>query len=142
VSSLRLPVFFLLAVVCTLPCWATYPDAAFGVYTYTSSDLNVTLDWQLEQINVVVNGQKFTNVKSDADENGDNFGSEGTWPFLIVISKDELSESYIHLTLLMEKGFLKKVGALYYRREVTDVKTRQGHVTTSRVFDMKFKPAT
>lgn len=133
---------FCLLLLWTLPCFATYPDAAFGVYTYASKDLNVTVDWQLEQINVVVNGQKFANVKSDADENRDNFGSEGTWPFLIVVSTDESSERYLHLTLLMENGSLKRVGALYYQREITNPTTRQGRVTVSKVFEMKFRPAT
>lgn len=86
------------------------------------------LDWQVERINVVVNGQKFTNVKSDADENRDNFGSEGTWPFLITVSKDESSETYLHLTLLMENGLVKRVGALYYQREITNpTTTRSRH---------------
>ena len=141
-NALRSLIHLLLLTLWTLPCCATYPDAAFGVYTYASTDLNVSIDWQLEHINVVVNGQKFTNVKSDADENRDNFGSEGTWPFLIIVSKDESSQTYLHLTLLMENGAVKKVGALYYQWVITNPATGQGRVTLSRVFEMKFRPAT
>ncbi len=140
VGVLRWFVPLLLCGIWAMPCAATGPEAALGVYTYSSQDLAVKINWRLEQIDVVVNGQKFVKLDSDADENRDNFGSDGTWPFLIVVRKDSSTDAYLQLTLLMERGALKRVGALYYERKMSDQRTQRWHVTLSRVFEMQFKP--
>jgi hypothetical protein len=120
---------------------ATGPEGAWGKYSYRDKDLDIVFSWDIGGIkNVRVGGRTYAKVVSPEKENGDNFGSEGVFPFWVVIEETDKGSKRLDLLLLFENGKLKCVAGLYSQAELLSPSTKQSRVTRAKVFQLHFSP--
>jgi hypothetical protein len=70
--------------------------------------------------------------------NGDNFGSEGIFPFWIVIEETDKGSKRLDLLLLFENGKLKCAAGLYSQTELSSLPTKQSIVKRAKAFQLSF----
>jgi hypothetical protein len=120
---------------------ATGPEGAWGKYTYKDKDLSIAFSWDIDGIkNVRVDGRAYAKVVSAEKENGDNFGSEGVFPFWVVIEETDKGSKRLDLLLLFENGKLKCAAGLYSQTELSSPSTKQFRVVHAKVLQLHFSP--
>lgn len=125
----RSPLVFLLLLLFLFPCpsTATGPESAWGKYSYESKDLSLKFSWSMDGIkDVLINGHRYTQIVSAESENGDNFGSEGVFPFWIKFEDSTQELKRLDLLLFFSDGKLKCVSGLY--SDVAFSKTEQPQI--------------
>jgi hypothetical protein len=92
----------------------TGPEGAWGKYSYKSKDLSLEFFWTIDGIkDVRINGFSYRKIVSAESENGDNFGSEGVFPFWIKFEENNQELKRLDLLLFFNDGKLKCVSGLY-----------------------------
>jgi hypothetical protein len=120
---------------------ATGPEEAWGKYSYKDKDLNIEFAWGIDGIkNVKIDGRGYIKVVSAEKDNGDNFGSEGVFPFWIAIEETDTASKRLDLLLLFEKGKLKCVAGLYSETELSSPSTKESRVSRAKAFQLRFSP--
>jgi hypothetical protein len=118
---------------------ATGPEGAWGKYSYRDKDLKIDFSWDMDGIkDMRVDGHSYGKVVSAEKENGDNFGSEGIFPFWIVIEETDKGSKRLDLLLLFENGKLKCAAGLYSQTELSSLPTKQSIVKRAKAFQLSF----
>lgn len=120
---------------------ATGPEGAWGKYSYRSKDLNIDFLWDIDGIrDVKIDGLRYSKVLSAENENGDNFGSEGVFPFWISFEENEKELKRLNLLLLFNNGKLKCISGLYSHVELPNAQTHQFRIIQAKAIQLSFAP--
>jgi hypothetical protein len=140
IMRLSLLVIFL-TLLLSLPASATGPEAAFGNYSYSSKDLNLSFVWDAEGIHhFVINGKKLKVKYTGLEENLANFGSNGVWHFPITIEETPELDRYLNLILLINNDRLVKVSGLYHASTLGNKQSDGRKLLFSKTIEVRFRP--
>jgi hypothetical protein len=132
----------LLLSVFPRPSLATGPEGAWGKYSYKSKDLSLEFSWTIDGIkDVRINGFSYSKIVSAESENGDNFGSEGVFPFWIKFKENNQELKRLDLLLFFNDGKLKCVSGLYSDVAFSNAERPQSKVIFTKAIELRYSKA-
>jgi len=132
----------LLVCLVPSPSPATGPEGAWGKYSYKSKDLTLEFSWDIDGIkDVRINGHSYAKIVSAEIENGDNFGSEGVFPFWIKFEESNQELKRLDLLLFFNDGKLKCVSGLYSNVAFSNAAKPQSKMLFAKAIELHYSRA-